>query len=912
MLNLHPSNLLPATASGVVFLLMALVLAPTAVATVFLPISDAELVDRSPLIIEARILAVEPGPGPLPTTDVLVEATAWLKGRLPGDLLVVRLPGGVRTDGVGLRLWGTPRFRAGDEALLFLRPRSDGAFAIQELLLGAFQLSDDGESRIATRDLSEAHRMTRPGGVEPASGPRDAEAFLRWIDDRIQSRERAPDYFLETSATDFDTLAPTKFRTIVSTFDPPPLGCGENGGHAARWFEFDTGDSVGWRGYFTGQEGLVDGGFPLLQQVLEVWNDPNTSVDFEFLGLTSSAAGLGEGDGVNSVLFGDPADQIPGRFEGDGLLALSGPRFDCRLFEFEGELFHPLFEADIVTQDGLEQFFASVPNSNRAAEQIFGHELGHSLGLAHSEVPEALMAADYHPDLRGAALHLDDLVGLHALYGSPDLLPPAPPMELAASLTFPNWVRLTWSDASNNESVFRIERRASGDYELVTTVAANTTAYVDSTVLPDTLYSYRVRSQNGIGASAFSPPAEILTDADQRPKAPTNLRVAPLSSSVVRLGWQDNSDNESGFVIDIRIGSTWFEIPTRLLLDTVKVIVSGLPADSTFGFRLRAFNQFGESANSNTVDIETFAADSACEVTDEQLCLLDGRFRVTVRYRNQHDEGAEGEAVALPETNESGLFWFFSPENIELIVKILDGTRMNQHFWVFYGALSDIEYWVTVEDTQTGASQTYYNPPGEICGVADTLAFPEGMAPSGEATNAPETSPAARRIAERRTGTFSVESLDVSELVTETAATKTHPREVGTCEVGPENLCLLDHRLNVEVRWRNPRDGSQGTGRSVIDSDSTGFFWFFNLENTELVVKALDGTGLNHHLWLFYGALTDLEYWITVTDTVTGTSRVYYNPPGEVCGRADIEAFVIETLEEPPGAEPVIAPDPTD
>ena len=45
-------------------------------------------------------------------------------------------------------------------------------------------------------------------------------------------------------------------------------------------------------------------------------------------------------------------------------------------------------------------------------------------------------------------------------------------------------------------------------------------------------------------------------------------------------------------------------------------------------------------------------------------------------------------------------------------------------------------------------------------------------------------------------------------------------------------------------------------------------------ENTELVVKALDGGGFNGHLWVFYGALTDLEYWITVTDTLTG------EPPG--------------------------------
>ena len=42
------------------------------------------------------------------------------------------------------------------------------------------------------------------------------------------------------------------------------------------------------------------------------------------------------------------------------------------------------------------------------------------------------------------------------------------------------------------------------------------------------------------------------------------------------------------------------------------------------------------------------------------------------------------------------------------------------------------------------------------------------------------------------------------------------------------------------------------------------------------------------------------EYWITVTDTLSGENRVYHNPPGEVCGRADTEDFAVT----PPGGEP--------
>jgi hypothetical protein len=77
----------------------------------------------------------------------------------------------------------------------------------------------------------------------------------------------------------------------------------------------------------------------------------------------------------------------------------------------------------------------------------------------------------------------------------------------------------------------------------------------------------------------------------------------------------------------------------------------------------------------------------------------------------------------------------------------------------------------------------------------------------------------------------------------------------------------------------------------VPASGQTGLFWFFTGANLELAVKVLDGTALNGHFWIFYAALTDLEYTVTVTDTVRGTQRAFHHPHGSVCGGADIKAF---------------------
>lgn len=250
-------------------------------------------------------------------------------------------------------------------------------------------------------------------------------------------------------------------------------------------------------------------------------------------------------------------------------------------------------------------------------------------------------------------------------------------------------------------------------------------------------------------------------------------------------------------------------------------------------------------------------AGGPCEPSATRLCLGGGRFAVTVRWRDQFNGGeGAGRVVTLPGSDQSGAFWFFDPGNVELIVKALDGTPVNGHHWLFYGALSTVEYTVTVLDTQTGQTRRYHNPPGEQCGRGDTTAFP----------NVPGVRQAAGGTASAATA--------ASEL----------------CG-GPNALCLLGGSLRVEVDWHDPRSGGRGTGVPIPGTDNSGYFWFFDDENVELVVKALDGTTVNGHRWVFYGGLSDVEYEIRVTETATGATRTYRNPFGEICGGADTTAF---------------------
>ena len=105
------------------------------------------------------------------------------------------------------------------------------------------------------------------------------------------------------------------------------------------------------------------------------------------------------------------------------------------------------------------------------------------------------------------------------------------------------------------------------------------------------------------------------------------------------------------------------------------------------------------------------------------------------------------------------------------------------------------------------------------------------------------------------------------------------PVDPSPCDPGATALCVNNARFRVEVAWRDPQ-GRSGSGQAVHLTGDTGYFWFFDDANVELVVKVLDGTWLNGHYWVFYGALSDVEYAITVTDTATGAVRRYTNPQG--------------------------------
>lgn len=114
-----------------------------------------------------------------------------------------------------------------------------------------------------------------------------------------------------------------------------------------------------------------------------------------------------------------------------------------------------------------------------------------------------------------------------------------------------------------------------------------------------------------------------------------------------------------------------------------------------------------------------------CGAGPENLCLQDGRFEVSATWTDFEGNTGVGRSRTLEE--DTGAFWFFAEENLELMVKVLDARVINDHYWVYYGALSNVGFELHVRDTESGEVRVYVNTLGEFASAGDVTAFPADL-----------------------------------------------------------------------------------------------------------------------------------------------------------------------------------------
>jgi N-acetylglucosamine-6-sulfatase len=252
----------------------------------------------------------------------------------------------------------------------------------------------------------------------------------------------------------------------------------------------------------------------------------------------------------------------------------------------------------------------------------------------------------------------------------------------------------------------------------------------------------------------------------------------------------------------------------------------------------------------------------------------DHRFAVRVAYQTSQGGGLKGSGHAIPLApvgiGRGGAFWFFSPDNPEMLVKLLDACDANGQKWFFASAGTNVGFTATVTDTLTGSRKLYTNPdltaavPIQDSGFetcASTLSGPTSALPV----------PGAAPWPPRRSGTVQGRQA---------------PAASTACTPGPATLCIDgvpgDGRFKVEVGYHTSQGGGlSGQGRAIplapVGITHGGAFWFFSSDNPEMLVKVIDGCGSNLNKWVFASAGTNVGLMVTVTDTSTGQQKVYQN-----------------------------------
>jgi hypothetical protein len=137
--------------------------------------------------------------------------------------------------------------------------------------------------------------------------------------------------------------------------------------------------------------------------------------------------------------------------------------------------------------------------------------------------------------------------------------------------------------------------------------------------------------------------------------------------------------------------------------------LSTLTGDVSIGKISGNFSHFGENG--------TFEATPSN--LNQTLLLNNNRFQVEVDWTDPASNGA-GEGILV--TDDSAAFFFFDSSNVEILVRVLDACEINDHYWVFAGGLTNVEYSLTVTDTSTGTQMTY-NAPTASPEIIDTSAF---------------------------------------------------------------------------------------------------------------------------------------------------------------------------------------------
>ena len=361
-----------------------------------------------------------------------------------------------------------------------------------------------------------------------------------------------------------------------------------------------------------------------------------------------------------------------------------------------------------------------------------------------------------------------------------------------------------------------------------------------------------------------------------------NRDAAPMIDSSIVEGGDAGSDNNTGPDTAFSSGSGNLATDPHLgplannggSIETLALGAGSSAIDSGDDGVCPATDERGAPrAHSPHCDIGAFEAGitppGSC-VAEANLLCIDGapgdhRYRVQVSYHTTLGslDGLLHPGHAIPlspvSVTDGGLFWFFGKQNPEMLIKIIDGRKVNGHRWVFYSAGTSVGLDTTVEDTETGTTILYSDadhhpaPP-----VLDVAAFTANGQPGTPYHQVDHTFDYAHDLS-------------------------VGPGVAPSCATTPTSVCI-GGRFLVSVSYHTTQGGGDGLPHaahaialSSLGVDRGGLFWFFDGRNPEMLIKVLNACPSTNHYWVFFSAGTSVGLETTVEDTVAHMVNTYTN-----------------------------------
>jgi Fibronectin type III domain len=209
---------------------------------------------------------------------------------------------------------------------------------------------------------------------------------------------------------------------------------------------------------------------------------------------------------------------------------------------------------------------------------------------------------------------------------------PRAPLNLLATAVSQSRIDLSWTDTSDNEQGFQIERRTGNPFEqppIVATLPANTTSWSDEGLPADSGFGYRVRAFNAAGPSLWSNGASATTLAFP-PPAPRNLAATAITFQRIDLRWEGVAEADSYEVQQSTDGLTFATISRPIV---TQMMIFGLRPSTAYFFRVRAVNSGGESPWSNVASATTLSEDQPAAPTELRAVAL-SKSRILLEWRD--------------------------------------------------------------------------------------------------------------------------------------------------------------------------------------------------------------------------------------------------------------------------------------